>query len=150
MTPDTIFNLPNHHAVCSWISRGARVPAFLAQTIPLETDEEVIEHHLTRSASAAPCPDRLPDPLPDIDWRGLFELPTEAITSNGDGKPDGDAPTLDLRGPATTSNGNGNGNGNGQHDGDAPAIQLPEPHRDGQRQGQHRRRRAHERPTRLR
>ena len=26
MTPDTIFNLPNHHAVCSWISRGARVP----------------------------------------------------------------------------------------------------------------------------
>ena len=27
VTPDTIFNLPNHHAVCSWISRGARVPA---------------------------------------------------------------------------------------------------------------------------
>jgi hypothetical protein len=30
-----VFNLPNHHAICTWISRGARSPAFLAQTYPL-------------------------------------------------------------------------------------------------------------------
>lgn len=69
ITPDTIFNLPNHHAVCSWISRGARVPAFIAQTLPLESDEKLIEHHLrAQRERGAHVPDRLPDPLPDVDW----------------------------------------------------------------------------------
>ena len=102
MTPDMIFNLPNHHAICSWIARGARVPAFLAQTFPLETDEEVIRHHLeAQRERGGHVPTKLPDPLPDIDWRGLFELPTEAITSNGNGKHDGDAPTIGLGDSAT-------------------------------------------------
>ncbi len=69
ITPDTIFNLPNHHAVCSWISRGARVPAFIAQTLPLQTDERLIDYHLAAQRDrGGHVPDRLPDPLPDLDW----------------------------------------------------------------------------------
>jgi hypothetical protein len=69
LTPDTIFNLPNHHAVCSWISRGARVPAFIAQTLPLESDPALIDHHLAaQRARGGHVPERLPDPLPDLDW----------------------------------------------------------------------------------
>lgn len=69
LTPDTIFNLPNHHAVCSWISGGARQGAFIAQTLPLETDDEVITHHLDAQRERGGfVPDRLPDPMPDLDW----------------------------------------------------------------------------------
>ncbi|HET6507074.1 MAG TPA: replication-relaxation family protein [Baekduia sp.] len=69
LTPDTIFNLPNHHAVCSWISGGARQGAFIAQTLPLETDDEVIAHHLEAQRERGGfVPDRLPDPMPDLDW----------------------------------------------------------------------------------
>jgi hypothetical protein len=68
VSPDTIFNLPNHHAVCSWISEGARVPAFIARTMKLETDEEVVRHHReAQLARGCFVPDRLPDPLPDIE-----------------------------------------------------------------------------------
>jgi hypothetical protein len=84
LTPDTIFNLPNHHAICSWISRGARVPAFIAQTLPLESDDEVVRHHLeAQRARGYYVPERLPDPLPDLDWKGLRELPTEVVATNG-------------------------------------------------------------------
>jgi hypothetical protein len=80
LTPDTIFNLPNHHAVCSWISRGARVPAFIAQTLPLEGDDDVIRHHLqAQRARGYHVPDRLPDPLPDLEWTGLREIPSATI-----------------------------------------------------------------------
>jgi hypothetical protein len=89
ITPDTIFNLPNHHAVCSWISRGARAPAFIGQTIPLKEDEAVIRHHLeAQRARGGFVPDRMPDPLPDVDWKGLRELPSEVIAeeaANGSG-----------------------------------------------------------------
>jgi hypothetical protein len=89
ITPDTIFNLPNHHAICSWISRGARAPAFIAQTIPLEEDDAVIRHHLEAQRERGGfVPDRLPDPLPDVDWKGLRELPSEVIVdgaANGNG-----------------------------------------------------------------
>jgi hypothetical protein len=84
VTPDIIFNLPNHHAICSWISRGARAPAFLAQTYPLEANEDVIRHHLdAQRERGGHVPTRLPDPLPDVNWRGLFELPSGAISTNG-------------------------------------------------------------------
>lgn len=81
VTPDTIFNLPNHHTVCSWISRGARQPAFIAQTLPLETRADVIEQHrAAQTARGGFVPERLPDPLPDLDWRnGLLELPTAEV-----------------------------------------------------------------------
>ncbi|ADB49877.1 P-loop NTPase family protein [Conexibacter woesei] len=81
VTPDTIFNLPNHHTVCSWISRGARQPAFIAQTLPLETRADVIEQHrAAQTARGGFVPERLPDPLPDLDWRnGLLELPTADV-----------------------------------------------------------------------
>jgi hypothetical protein len=70
LTPDTIFNLPNHHAVCSWISGGARQGAFIAQTLPLETDDDVIAHHLEAQRERGGfIPDRLPDPMPDLDWQ---------------------------------------------------------------------------------
>jgi hypothetical protein len=69
LTPDTIFNLPNHHAVCSWISGGARQGAFIAQTLPLETDDDVVRHHLEAQRERGGfIPDRLPDPMPDLDW----------------------------------------------------------------------------------
>jgi hypothetical protein len=82
LTPDTIFNLPNHHAVCSWISRGARAPAFIAKTMPLESDPSVIEHHLAaQRARGGRVPERLPDPLPDLDWHGVAALPTAELPS---------------------------------------------------------------------
>jgi hypothetical protein len=114
VTPDMIFNLPNHHAICSWISRGARAPAFLAQTYPLEANKDVIRHHLeAQRERGGHVPTRLPDPLPDVDWRGLFELPSEAITANGSNGSNGtakggdDSPTVELEelvfDPADTS-----------------------------------------------
>jgi hypothetical protein len=115
VTPDMVFNLPNHHAICSWISRGARVPAFLAQTYPLANDEAVIRHHLEAQVERGGfVPTTLPDPLPDIDWRGVFELPTTAVTvpgangnGNGNGHPPTEAPTVEADAltfdPAATS-----------------------------------------------
>ena len=83
VTPDTIFNLPNHHALCSWISRGARAPSFLIQTMPLEHDEAIVRYHLeAQTARGGFVPDRMPDPLPDFDAPGIGGLPTE-IGSNG-------------------------------------------------------------------
>jgi hypothetical protein len=82
MTPDTIFNLPNHHAVCSWISRGARAAAFIAQTLPLATDKAIIEHHLRAQQDRGGfIPQRLPDPLPDLDWKGVGAFPTANVSS---------------------------------------------------------------------
>jgi Replication-relaxation len=80
ITPDTIFNLPNHHCVCSWISGGARAAAFIAQTVPLTTNQAIIDHHLAAQRERG-CfiPDRLPDPLPDLDWQGLDSLPTAEL-----------------------------------------------------------------------
>jgi hypothetical protein len=84
VTPDTIFNMPNHHAICSWISEGARVPAFVGQTIPLATDEDVVAHHREAQLErGCAVPARLPDPLPDVDWKGLHELPSAAESLNG-------------------------------------------------------------------
>ena len=80
VTPDMIFNLPNHHAICSWISRGARAPAFLAQTIPLETRDDVVEQHLSAQRERGGfVPDRLPDPLPDLSREGFGEIPSEEV-----------------------------------------------------------------------
>jgi hypothetical protein len=80
VTPDTIFNLPNHHAICSWIARGARVPAFVAQTIPLEGDDEVVRHHLEAQRERGGfVPERLPDPMPDGASNGRPELPSGEV-----------------------------------------------------------------------
>jgi hypothetical protein len=82
VTPDTIFNLPNYHAVCSWISRGARAPAFIGQTLPLEHDEDVVLHHAERQRQrGCAVPERLPDPLPDLDFRTAHELPSELVVA---------------------------------------------------------------------
>jgi hypothetical protein len=128
VTPDMIFNLPNHHAICSWISRGARVPAFLAQTFPLESDEAVIRHHLeAQRERGGYVPTKLPDPLPDVDHRGLFELPSETIslrTSANGTAGDGTLrnATTDSRSahPGTAGNGNTSGNGTGRSAEDQP------------------------------
>jgi hypothetical protein len=80
LAPDTIFNLPNTYALCSWIAGGARQPAFLARTIPLETHDEIVLHHLeAQRARGCQVPERMPDPMPDPDWRPPRELPTAAI-----------------------------------------------------------------------
>jgi hypothetical protein len=110
ITPDTIFNLPNHHAVCSWISRGARAPAFIAQTLPLELRQDVIDHHLSAQRQRG-ChePDRLPDPLPDLDWTGLQDLPSVMVE-----------PGID-QGATPIAWGSANGHG----DGTLPGTGLP-------------------------
>jgi hypothetical protein len=119
VTPDAIFNLPNHHAICSWISRGARVPAFVAQTVPLETDDDIIGHHMERQRDrGCHLPDRLSDPLPDLDWTGPHELPSRDVARGGDQVADsnGDVPgSGPPRRHALGSNGHDPGakNGNG-------------------------------------
>jgi Replication-relaxation len=46
VSPDALMHLPNFHAACSWIAGGARVPSFIAQTLPMEENAERIEAHL--------------------------------------------------------------------------------------------------------
>jgi Replication-relaxation len=80
IAPDTIFNLPNTYSICSWISRGARQSAFLAQTIPLETDDDVVEHHRrAQKERGAYVPERMPDPLPDPVRKAEPKLASEVI-----------------------------------------------------------------------
>jgi hypothetical protein len=75
MTPDVIYNLPNHHALCSWISKGARQPGFIAQTMPLEIDDAVVAHHLeAQRERGAYVPERLPDPLPEVAVDGAVDI----------------------------------------------------------------------------
>ena len=75
MTPDVIYNLPNHHALCSWISEGARQPGFILQTIPLETDQAIVDHHLQAQRDrGAFVPDRMPDPLPELALDGVVDI----------------------------------------------------------------------------
>jgi hypothetical protein len=90
VTPDTIFNLPNYHAICSWINRGARVPAFLGRSIPLDHDEDVVLHHVEAQRERGyHVPEGLPDPLPDLDWKGHRELPSELLADPGVGSENG-------------------------------------------------------------
>ena len=73
-TPDTLLNLPNHHAVCSWISGGARAAAFVAQTYPMAIDDELVEHHLAaQRARGGNVPAELPHPLGDLE--PLYRVP---------------------------------------------------------------------------
>ena len=73
-TPDTLLNLPNHHAICSWISGGARAPAFVAQTYPMGIDDELVEHHLAaQRARGGSVPSALPHPLGDLE--PLYRVP---------------------------------------------------------------------------
>ncbi len=82
VTPDTIFNMPNHHCICSWISRGSRAGAFIAQTMPLTTDQAVVDRHLTAQRERGGfVPDRLPDPLPDLEWKGIGSYPTAELAA---------------------------------------------------------------------
>jgi hypothetical protein len=133
LTPDTIFNLPNHHTVCSWISRGARALAFIAQTIPLATDQSIVEHHLeAQQARGGFVPDRLPDPLPDLDWNGIGALPTGDVPDPVaevalQGRPVTVSPHASVSlGPSRLApelppvgdEGDGRGNGNGRHEED--------------------------------
>jgi Replication-relaxation len=46
ISPDALMHLPNFHAACSWIAGGARVPSFIAQTLPMEENANRIEAHL--------------------------------------------------------------------------------------------------------
>jgi len=67
LVPDVVFNLPNHRAICSWISQGARRQAFIGSTIPLQADGSVIDHHLAaQAARGCYVPEALPNPLPPI------------------------------------------------------------------------------------
>lgn len=124
VTPDTIFNMPNHHCICSWISHGSRAAAFIAQTMPLTADQAVIDHHLKAQRERGGfVPQRLPDPLPDLDWKGVGAFPTAQLTS----------PVVDVAASAATVTlpqprpagipapveppATGNGTGNGYHHG---------------------------------
>jgi hypothetical protein len=88
LTPDVIFNLPNHRAVCSWISQGARRPAFIGETIPLAPDEERIAHHLEAQRERGGfVPDELPNPLPPV-GEDAVDLPqTIPLLSTGEHPP---------------------------------------------------------------
>ncbi|MBA2523577.1 MAG: hypothetical protein H0V25_09660, partial [Solirubrobacterales bacterium] len=109
VTPDMIFNMPNFHAINSWISRGARAPAFLGQTIPLELDEDVVKHHLdAQKARGGFIPDRLPDPLPDLDYTGVGTMPSSDVPPPDAGTP---APAPSVNSPLGTPVGAESGNG---------------------------------------
>ncbi|MGI8779812.1 MAG: hypothetical protein ACR2L8_06520, partial [Solirubrobacteraceae bacterium] len=110
MTPDVIFNLPNHRTLCSWISKGARSPAFVAETIPLVTDEAIVAHHLeAQAARGGFVPDRLPNPLPPFGEDAAAAVPVG----------------VELVGVAPSNGGPPDGNGNGALDEHAVAAFDP-------------------------
>src|SRR5215211_6426 len=83
--PDTLFNLPNHHAVCSWLSGGERVPAFVAETYPLHADSPLIAHHRrAQRERGAGVPAELAHPFGDIP-------PLDRVPPTGRPTPKGEA-----------------------------------------------------------
>jgi hypothetical protein len=63
ISPDALMHLPNYHAACSWIAGGARVASFIAQTLPMQQDDQRIEHHLTAQRErGAHYPGPIPPP----------------------------------------------------------------------------------------
>ncbi len=78
------------------------MPAFLAKTIPFDLDEAVVEHHLARQRErGGHVPERLPDPMPDLDWEAPRELPTRVVVedpepgeANGSATPEGNDDSL--------------------------------------------------------
>ncbi len=103
MAPDTIFNLPNHYAVCSWISRGARVPG-IRRADDAAGDQRGGRASTTWRRSVTRggyVPDRLPDPLPDSSRPMPRELPIEAIGAGEDGSSTS-APLRTATGTAAT------------------------------------------------
>jgi Replication-relaxation len=46
--PDVRLHLPRHHAIVSWSTAQGRQPSFVAQTIPLRTDRELLAWHASR------------------------------------------------------------------------------------------------------
>lgn len=101
IAPDTIINMPNHHAVCSWISHGAREPAFVAQTIPLPEDETVVEAHLeAQRLRGGFVPDRLPDPLPDVQDEADADRALALAVGVGAQEAEQEAPAGPVRTPA--------------------------------------------------
>jgi hypothetical protein len=117
LTPDTIFNLPNHYALCSWISRGVRAPAFIAQTMPLSVDESVAELHLAAQRQRGyHVPAQLPDPLPDLDWTGVREIPSALV----EGAAPAPAGLLPAAPELPVHNGHGNGTGESYRNGGGP------------------------------
>lgn len=62
--PDTLFNLPNFHALCSWISHGARTAGFVGETYPMQADPETIAfHRQAQRERGGAVPDELPNPF---------------------------------------------------------------------------------------
>ncbi len=101
IAPDTIINMPNHHAVCSWISHGAREPAFVAQTIPLPEDEAVVTAHLeAQRLRGGFVPDRLPDPLPDVQDEVESDRALALAVGVGAEEAEQEAPAGPVRTPA--------------------------------------------------
>jgi hypothetical protein len=49
-SPDVRLRLPRHHAIASWTTPGGRQAAFIAQTIPLETDPQRLALHSAAQA----------------------------------------------------------------------------------------------------
>jgi Replication-relaxation len=63
ISPDALMHLPNYHAACSWIAGGARVPSFIAETLPMEENAERIEAHLrAQRERGAHYPGPIPPP----------------------------------------------------------------------------------------
>ncbi|HEX4110245.1 MAG TPA: replication-relaxation family protein [Solirubrobacteraceae bacterium] len=48
--PDTRLHLPRHHAIVSWTGPSGRLAPFVAQTIPMHVDDDLLAHHAARQA----------------------------------------------------------------------------------------------------
>ena len=91
ITPDALINLPNFHCACSWIADGARLPSFVAQTLPMEQDDARIERHLEQPARARrPLPRAAAAARPARRLRPGARVP--AARPNGAGAADGTTP----------------------------------------------------------
>ena len=62
--PDTLFRLPDHHAVCSLIAQGQRRPAFIGETFAMDSDPSLRAHHREAQRERGGfVPEALPHPF---------------------------------------------------------------------------------------
>lgn len=110
VSPDDVVRLPVHTAVNSWVGRGARRSAFVAETFPIEDDNgERREAHLTRQRGTG------------AGWPAQLGPPTEVAPLMEEGPGPADQPPED---PQASSQG---GAPSATPPGEQPDLRLPHP-----------------------
>ncbi len=78
--PDARLHLPRHHAIVSWSTPEGRQPPFIAQTLPMRIDEQMLAWHAARQAERG---GRYKSDLSQPHWEGLAADAEQAQAPRG-------------------------------------------------------------------